>query len=477
MKITKTYRGRIGRRLVVSFSALVIGVVGGCGWVLYHLIQTQLENQMSAHLMRVAQLAASGINGEVVLELRPEYSLYKRLQLQLIKVRDLAGASRIYVFNRQGHSLLDTQADATIGRPYPRLAFDKSELENVWTGNPAHSVRFQDEQGVDYKMGYAPIHVGNQVVAGLGVEIGVGFLEAIRAFKKSVFVLGIISALLTGIVAIVLGKSLTGPIHRLVMAAREIGQGHLSQPVVSVSRDELGYLAQTLDDMRRQLHARDEQLHQMLAGVAHEIRNPLGGIELYAGLIAVDLEETDPRKAHILKVIGEVRTLNQVITDFLTYARPAPVMPEPVALAQLVGDVAFLMAPEMEQAHVVFQEDIATDWMIYVDAGQIKRALVNLVKNAIQAMPQGGHLIVSARREKPWIIVGITDTGKGMLNDQMERIFEPFYTTKEQGSGLGLAIVKQAVEENRGEIFVESTIGKGTVVWLRLPEWHEEKKA
>lgn len=475
--MAEAYRGRIGRRLVVSFAVLVMGVVGVCGWVLYRLTQAQLERQMSEHLIGVAMLTAEGLDGDVVLQLRPEYGIYRRLQAQLATARDLVGAARMYVFDRQGHSLLDTEPGVPTGRPYPRLAFDRMELQAVWQGQPAHSVRFQDADGVDYKTGYAPVFAGDRVVAAVGVEIGVGFLSAIRTFKQSVYVLGGLSALLTVGVAFALGRSLTGPIYRLVDAAQEIGRGHLSQPIQATSQDELGYLGQTLEEMRRQLLARDEQLRQMLAGVAHEIRNPLGGIELYAGLIASDLDAADPRKALILKVIGEVRTLNQVISDFLTFARPTPAHPEPVAIAQVVDEVGFLMAPEMEAARVDFHADVPGEVMLYADAGQLKRALLNLAKNAVQAMPDGGRLSVAVHKDKGQVALCVTDTGTGIAEAHIARLFEPFYTTREQGSGLGLAIVRQAVVENGGEIFVESREGKGTTFRLIFPEKNREVQA
>ena len=132
----------------------------------------------------------------------------------------------------------------------------------------------------------------------------------------------------------------------------------------------------------------------MLGGVAHEIRNPLGSIELYAGLITGDLPASDERKQHIEKVIEEVRRLNGVISEFLEFARPAPAQPQPTELAPLVANAAFLLAPEMQAAGISYEERVAPDLVCYIDAEQMERALVNLMKNAVQAMRDGGHLTV-----------------------------------------------------------------------------------
>jgi signal transduction histidine kinase len=471
--------GRIGRKLVLSFVLLIMVVVGGSGWVLFKLTERSLERQMSERLIAIAQLVSSGPNGEVLRHLRPgaeSYGIYKRLTAQLRQAKEMVGARRIYVFDQSGRSLLDTEEGFSIGREYHNWIRDRLELEQVWQGIPAHSVRFKDEEsGIDYMTGYAPIYAGGQVVAAVGVDIGAAFMDTIHVFKRSVFVLAGASALLTIVVALGLARTITRPIQRLVTAAREIGRGNLEKAVDTSAQDELGYLGETMDEMRRKLLERDAQLRQMLGGVAHEIRNPLGGIEIYAGLIADDLPEGDTRKQHIQKVIGEVRTLNQVISEFLDFARPAPPSPEPIAVGQLVEDAAFLLAPDMEKAGIRYRQDVAAELRGYGDTEQIKRALFNLMKNAVQAMRRGGELQVQGTRRNGEVVIEVRDTGPGMSRAVQERLFEPFFSTREKGSGLGMAIVQQALEKNRGRVELQSTEGQGTTITMILPaqESHE----
>jgi signal transduction histidine kinase len=225
-----------------------------------------------------------------------------------------------------------------------------------------------------------------------------------------------------------------------------------------------------MEEMRLKLLARDAQLRQMLSGVAHEIRNPLGGIEIFAGLIADDLPEGDSRKQHIRKVIAEVRNLDRVIAEFLAFARQATPDPESVLVARLAEDAAFLLSPEMERASVEYDQQIPPDLAIFADPEQIKRTLVNLMKNGVQAMAgTGGRLSVRAEPGGVWVAVEIEDTGPGIPSHVQARLFEPFFTTREKGSGLGLAIAHQAVEKNRGRIDIASEPGKGTRVTLHLP--------
>ena len=468
----KRPRTRIGHKLMLSFVLLVMVVVGLSGWVLFELTDRSLERQMRDHLVSVATLVSTKLSGNVLRYLhegREHSNLYRNLVGKLQRAEQGVGARHIFVFDRQYRSLLDTDGLMPIGREYPKLLFHRRELERVWKGQTAHSMLFYDDD-VPYMTGYAPIFHDGEVVAAVGVEIGAGFVDSIRVFGRSVLIFAGLGALLTVGVAWGLARTLTRPIQKLVEAAREIGRGNMDQEVATASDDEIGYLGETMEEMRRKLVARDAQLRLMLGGVAHEIRNPLGSIELYAGLIAGDLPAGDERKQHIEKVIGEVRRLNRVISEFLEFARPAPPQPQLTALAPLVADAAFLLAPEMQKASIQYEMHVASDLEAYIDGAKIERVLINLMKNAVQAMRDGGHLSVRATADGGEVIVEVADDGPGMSKEVQDRLFEPFFTTKEKGSGLGLAVVERIVEENRGRIEIESRQGEGTVCRLRLPQ-------
>ena len=222
--------------------------------------------------------------------------------------------------------------------------------------------------------------------------------------------------------------------------------------------------------MRQKVLARDAQLRQMLGGVAHEIRNPLSGIEIYAGLIAEDLPEEDARRAHIQKVIGDVRTLSNVISEFLDFARPSPPQIDVVDVSRLVEDAAFLLSPEMETAGVVYEQNLDRALEANGDAEQIKRAVINLMKNAVQSMGKAeGRLRATTQSDGNFAVIQIADDGPGIPASVRQHLFEPFFTTRQKGSGLGLAIVQQTAEKNGGRVKVESVEGNGAVFRLLLP--------
>lgn len=468
-------QGGLGRRLVFSFVTLALLGLGGSGWVLYRQALDSLDRQLAARMVREAELVGGDLERSGLLPLirrGGEHMLpYASSRRRLLVAQQALGARRIFVFNRNGRSLVDTEEGMRIGREVHLLSFHRRQVESVWRGEVAHTERFTDEvTGDHYMTGYAPIRSGPNVIAGIGIDMGAGYMDAIQGFKQSIYLLAGIGTLLTLFVGVGVARHITRPVQRLVTAAREIGRGNLEREVRVEATDEIGYLGETMEQMRRKLLQRDAELRQMLGGVAHEIRNPLSGIEIYAGLIADDLPDDDPRKAHIQKVSAEVRTLNLVISEFLDFARPTSPQPEDVAVARLVEDAAFVLSPEMEAAGVTFVAETPPDVRVHADAEQLKRAIVNLVKNGVQALSaEGGTLTVRAEHRGDHVAIEVVDTGPGIPMEARERLFEPFFTTRQKGSGLGLAIVQKTAETNHGRVEVDSAPGRGTTVRLVLP--------
>ena len=472
-RMASILRARIGRRLIFSFVVLVLCLTAFLGVVLVQLARTSLEEQMSVKLKAIAELVASGVGHDVVrLKANDGWEnsgYYLGLKSRLEHAKLATGASRIYVFNRFFGNLVDTDGSLIGQQVHHSRIRDLREVELALSGEPTCSILFYSDNGIPYMTGYAPVKKNEEIVAVVGIDIGAGFVDSIQIFMRSVIVFLVIGVFLTVIIAWIMALTLTRPIQKLVYAAKEIGKGDLERNVPNLGNDEIGYLAESLDEMRRGLLDRDNQLRQMLGGVAHEIRNPLGGIEIYAGLIADDLPENDDRKLHIQKVIQEVRKLDDVISEFLSFAKPSSPDFECVSLLDLSRDATFLLSPDLEKSCIKVQIDIPPKMVIWVDREQMKRALFNLVKNGTQAMPEGGYLRIEGRKLGEQILIEVSDTGDGIAEEMKNKIFHPFFTTREKGSGLGLAIVSKLVQENGGDLILERSGPDGSAFRVYFP--------
>ena len=187
-----------------------------------------------------------------------------------------------------------------------------------------------------------------------------------------------------------------------------------------------------------------------------------------------DVRDTALKLERYLDVCkGEIGRLDYIVTQFLQAIRPTPAQLKPTVLNDVVRETVELLRPEIENRGIAIKEKLARRLPLTpLDPAQIKQVLVNLVKNAIQAMTRGGTLTLQTDSGVDGVVLTVADTGGGIPQEQINRIFEPFYTTKKKGSGLGLMIVQRIVREHKGRIELESHVGQGTVfrVWLPLHE-------
>ena len=228
----------------------------------------------------------------------------------------------------------------------------------------------------------------------------------------------------------------------------------------------------------------------LASGIAHEIRNPLAGIKTVAQTLEEEIEQGDPKREYLARIIRQVNRMDELLRAFFSYARPRPPVRKFYRLHEIVHEVTALLKQRMEKNHIAFHESYEPDLpLIFVDFHQIQQVLINLFINAIDAMPEGGELRLEAKqtyetiqrvdrrgrrfpvptRSMLYADVRISDTGIGISRDNLQKIFDPFFTTKSQGSGLGLSIVYRIIEEHRGDIQVDSVLGKGTTFRLLLP--------
>lgn len=227
---------------------------------------------------------------------------------------------------------------------------------------------------------------------------------------------------------------------------------------------------------------RGHALTQLAASVAHEIGNPLNALHIHLQLMDREVRKlqehgaTDPtpvaeRLERYLDVAkGEVARLDYIITDFLQAMRPSAPRLRDGSVNEVVQEALRLLGPELENRGLQVITRLGRGIPeVRLDPAQIKQALLNLVKNAMQSMTKGGTLTLSTGTTPDDVWLAVADTGSGIAADQLNRLFEPFYTTKRKGSGLGLMVVQRIVRDHGGRIDVESEVDRGTTFRIRLP--------
>ncbi|BCA79588.1 sensor histidine kinase [Desulfuromonas sp. AOP6] len=237
------------------------------------------------------------------------------------------------------------------------------------------------------------------------------------------------------------------------------------------SYSELKNKADQILEIEEQLRRADRlsALGELSAGMAHEIRNPLGSIRGTAEIIQEGMDPTDRRYEFSRIMIQEVDRLNRVVQDFLDFARPAPIDRDRVDINAALADILVLVRQKATASGTVIT--FPFEGRLYVPGKEehLKQAFLNLTLNALQAMPEGGRLDILTNRSGAEVEIRFSDTGSGIPQENLDKIFNPFFTTREKGTGLGLAISARIIQGHGGRISVDSQPGKGTTFTLYLP--------
>jgi len=289
----------------------------------------------------------------------------------------------------------------------------------------------------------------------------------------------------------ILSRSISVPVHRLVVASKELSKGNLEVKVEKTSNDEIGLLADAYNSMANALRERDERLKeftrkkfmeserlaligQLAANVAHELNNPLQGIVTYSHLLLERNSIDDPTRQSLQKIVVQANRSRDIIRGLLDFSRQRKPDKTLCNINNLLQESLSFLENQalMHNIQIITQLDNDLP-SIVIDPSQVQRVFINMIVNAAEAMNGNGQLSISTKRDlaKDCIEITFSDSGTGISEENLEKIFDPFFTTKETGHGvgLGLAISYGIIKEHGGTVSVESEVGKGTTFIIRLP--------
>lgn len=441
--------------LFVAFAILATALEGLLSW---SAASRSLEESLDQRLVDIAGVAADlQLKDELafllLLERDEEADSLWRSKQQVLQRLTQGYVDRADIFrwtpgDRAATAVVTTAPPESMGigqelswvQPYLTTAVTRAAEEGHAT-----TELFEGLDGRFYKYGILNLGQG----AFLGVLIPADHLEPLDNLRLTVVIVSASAAVLAAIIGWSLAGGIVARLQSLSRAALRIQRGWMDRPVTLEGEDELSRLARAMERMRSGIQRRDEQMRLMLSQVAHEIRNPLGGLELFSAA-AMDTEDPDERRQILERVRKEVVGLNGIIDEFLGFARPGESEPVLHDIRGPVREAAALAEVELDRKGGTLHMELpAVPVLASADPLQVKRLVLNLLRNATQAGTEVWVTVVLVRGE---VKITIRDNGSGIPAELQDRIFEPFVGDKEQGAGLGLAIVRKLVEANHGRV-------------------------
>jgi len=449
----------------------------------------------TSRLLTVSQLAQT--------QIAPGTSVDEALRIYQKKYEDL-GLSNVSITSTEGKVVASTNPTIQVGK---KIIIKKRRLET--RKDPARlDAEFPDIEptsSID-QTGFViqyPLVLGDKVIGYAfirGESDRVTSLSRLWYQQRLKWILGTMLAALC--VVLYLAFRFTKPVDQLVKGAQQVASGNLYVALPTSGGDEIGLLAHTFNQMVERLRenrALQERLNEaeklsllgrFAATVAHEVRNSLNFINLSIDQIRAKHQDGDDRagrdlQRNLANIKDEISRLNHLVNDVLTAGRQAPPTLVPCDLRATLSEALALVGRQASNQGIQIKQDLGLDLPTFrLDAAQMKTCFLNILTNAIQAMPGGGQLRICAVTTKSakngdCLQLHFADTGPGIPYAERQKVFAPFYSTKATGFGLGLAIAKKIVEDHAGRVFVDDGVHSGTdlVVELPLPQPSQPERA
>ena len=364
--------------------------------------------------------------------------------------------AKAFIFDKEFRIVVHSDSTYVTGFQESRLLLSKKEISDMAVNQSSSSLPFKGDDGKWYLWGF--YRLDNNYW--LGLSESASKLEKVDEFSLTFWYIGAAGIVLIFILSLLIAKSISRPIDKLVEYSSSIGKGNFHIAAPTGMHGEINTLASAMNRMREDLSEHQKEKEDMLAQIAHEIRNPLGGIELLAGLTKEDLQKQNLNTTYVERILREINKLKKLIGSYLEFGRPMYPKPEECSLSSLLDEVLNNFKKSLEENKISVTSYFKTD-KIFFDKEQLKQVITNLISNSIQSMKMNGNISVSSSAKNERWIFSLSDEGSGIPPENLEHIFEPFFTTKHNGTGLGLPICRKICTENKSTITVMNNLDKG----------------
>ncbi len=448
-------------RIILIFSFFSFALVLVSSRISYYFVKDLYLNQVSKQIFSTSKIIADNIkeNDLFLLQLGipTDYTLkeFDRITSPFVKFGTI---KNIFIFNKDLNILIHSSNRNLIGKKGNTLLLNKKEIDELKNKEATTSLPFQGDDKKWYLWGFYRFNDN----LWLGMQERADNLEKVDGFSRLFWYIGLSGVLLSIFLGWILAKNITKPISKLVNFSNEIGRGNLFYKKPENILGEIKVLSDALDKMRTDLQLSQKEKEDLLAQIAHEIRNPLGGIELMANLTKEDLVKGKINIEYLDRILLEVGGLKALITAFLNYSRPVPAEIKEIDVEELFTELKNFYKKEITAKNINFICNAELK-KFFFDYDHLKRVSGNLVKNAIESISNDGSIRIKSFSENGIYKIQIADDGIGIDESQRPKLFEPFFTTKKDGTGLGLAISKKLCRENNADIIYSENSPNGSI--------------
>lgn len=428
--------------------------------------------------------------------LKIEYNVQEFLKPAIFPIR----------FGKTGHGMLINSAGDVLICPILPTGLHVTDIilvSAVTALQPGWVIAANDAHGgKDSIVGFSPLETYNDLIKSLGVKRWHSFIRQdpkevyvpIQNLLKWIALSGILGMGVLSVLGYYAANRIVTPIRKLQEGTRLIAEGRLDQPLDIHTGDEIEQLGDAFDEMNRKLKdafsglelkveertselkeaqakllqsERLASMGQVAAGIGHELRNPLSVIKNSTYYLKTKIKE-DPKLIKHLEIMDrEIAASEEIIDEVLTFTRPTKSVTTLTNVHRMIDDILSVTGVPRD---IVIEKNFDPQLDPFqVDSGQIRRVFINMIRNAFQSMENGGKLKITTRKREDWAEIEFSDTGKGIAPENLDKLYQPFFTTKAKGIGLGLAVSKKIVDQHNGRIHLSSELGKGTTFTISLP--------